>query len=501
MRKFVIAVLIASSVVLGPIAGAARAEAVTGISLPDTNLGDVQFYNSKTVLIVVTNTTGLSVNYGSWSTNSPEFTVNSDPSGVPGASRCWEGPFASGASCSVSVTVSPGGLGVRKAVLSVSVTQSSNSASLGTATAQLSANSVNGVLALPSTIDFGSVPVGELRTKVVELANDGIGNIQFENPSTNDSQFNVSLDPDGVPGASRCWDVSYLQPGGRCSISVTFKPGASGPRSGTLTIPTFSGTFTAALTGGGSRAGYWMLSASGSVYEFGNLTDFGSPSLTGFVFALKIEPTPSGNGYWILASNGSVYAYGDATNFGNVDTSTLAAGEGVRSLSATPSGHGYWVFTSRGRVLPFGDAAFFGDVSKLSLNGPVLGSVSTPTGQGYYMVASDGGIFAFGDAKFHGSMGGAHLNAPVQSIVPTADNGGYWLVASDGGIFAFGAPFRGSMGGARLNRPVNGMIRFGDGYLMVASDGGIFNFSDQQFYGSLGDDPPSSQILSVGAVE
>jgi hypothetical protein len=116
------------------------------------------------------------------------------------------------------------------------------------------------------------------------------------------------------------------------------------------------------------------------------------------------------------------------------------------------------------------------------------------------MVASDGGIFAFGDAAFHGSMGDKKLNAPVQSLVPDPDGAGYWLVASDGGVFAFDAPFRGSMGDRRLNRPMTGMVPFGDGYLMVASDGGIFNFSDRPFFGSLGDQPPPSPVVSVAAL-
>jgi len=85
--------------------------------------------------------------------------------------------------------------------------------------------------------------------------------------------------------------------------------------------------------------------------------------------------------------------------------------------------------------------------------------------------------------------------------VPDGDGEGYWLVASDGGVFAFDAPFRGSLGGIRLNQPVTGMVRFGDGYLMVAADGGIFDFSDQQFFGSLGGNPPPNPITAVAALE
>ena len=60
---------------------------------------------------------------------------------------------------------------------------------------------------------------------------------------------------------------------------------------------------------------------------------------------------------------------------------------------------------------------------------------------------------------------------------------------------------RGSMGAVRLNRPVVGMVRFGNGYLMVGADGGIFNFSDSQFFGSLGATPPAYPIASVAVQE
>jgi hypothetical protein len=89
----------------------------------------------------------------------------------------------------------------------------------------------------------------------------------------------------------------------------------------------------------------------------------------------------------------------------------------------------------------------------------------------------------------------------VQSLVPDGDGVGSWLVASDGGIFSFDAPFMGSMGAIPLNKPVTGMVRFGNGYLMVGEDGGIFNFSDQQFYGSLGASPPDRPIVSVAALD
>ena len=250
----------------------------------------------------------------------------------------------------------------------------------------------------------------------------------------------------------------------------------------------------------GPRSGYWMVSADGSVYRFGDARQHGYRRVAPNQ-AVDIEPTPSGNGYWTVDDAGHVYGFGDARFFGNVDPSRLVTGEKVTSLSATPSGAGYWIFTNKARALTFGDARHHGDLSAAILNGPVLDSVATPAGNGYYMVASDGGVFAFGDAQFYGSMGGSILNAPVQSLVPDPDGTGYWLVASDGGVFAYQAAFRGSMGGRILNRPMSGMVSFGDGYLMVAEDGGIFNFSDKSFHGSLGNCPAASPVISVAPLD
>jgi hypothetical protein len=245
-------------------------------------------------------------------------------------------------------------------------------------------------------------------------------------------------------------------------------------------------------------AGYWMVTASGSVYGFGGVSNLGGarPSL-GFDM-VDLAPTASGHGYYLLDDGGTVFEFGDAEYRGDAYDS-IPYDELATAISVTPTGGGYWVFTDRGRVLAFGDAKHFGDMTGVRLNGPVLDAIATPTGNGYYMVASDGGIFAFGDAKFYGSMGGVRLNAPVQSLVPDPDGVGYWLVASDGGVFAFSAGFRGSMGGVRLNRPVTGMVPNGNGYLMVGEDGGIFNFSDQPFFGSLGATPPSSPVVSVAS--
>jgi hypothetical protein len=270
-------------------------------------------------------------------------------------------------------------------------------------------------------------------------------------------------------------------------------------------------------------SGYWMVSDDGYVHPFGSAPlcpnafgDAHDPVSLDDGEVVDIVAAPDGLGYWTLTN---YYKYPPLVQFhhcgvygpypfladywwqfeGNNVVTTIAPDEGAWSMAATPDGTGYWVFTDRGRAIPFGSAQWYGDMGNTHLNGPVIDAVVTPSGRGYWMVAYDGGIFAFGDAQFYGSMGGQRLNAPVISMAPDPDGTGYWLVANDGGIFAFGAPFYGSTGHLRLNAPISGIVQSptGGGYLMVAYDGGIFAFGDVPFHGSLGANPPASDIVAV----
>jgi hypothetical protein len=217
-------------------------------------------------------------------------------------------------------------------------------------------------------------------------------------------------------------------------------------------------------------------------------------------FAMGIAATPGGGGYWIVSANGGVFTFGNASFYNSMAGYHLSAP--VVGIAATPDGHGYWLVASDGGVFAFGDAGYYGSMGGHPLNRPVVGIAATPDGRGYWEVASDGGVFSFGDARFYGSMGGHHLNRPVVGIAATPGGGGYWEVASDGGIFAFGdAPYRGSTGGMRLDRPVVAMCPTADGrgYWLVASDGGVFSFGDAPFRGSVGGKPLVSPVAGMAS--
>jgi hypothetical protein len=232
--------------------------------------------------------------------------------------------------------------------------------------------------------------------------------------------------------------------------------------------------------------GYWLVSADGGVFAFGDANYFGS--MGGKHLAepiVGIATTPDGQGYWLVASDGGIFAFGDAPFAGSVGGHPLA--KPVVGLATTADGHGYWEVASDGGIFAFGDAPFFGSMGGHRLAKAVVGMAPTHDGRGYWLTASDGGIFAFGDAPFYGSMGSTNLFRPVVSMAAAPDGRGYWLTASDGGIFAFGdATFRGSTGGQSLNAPVVAMTAPSQaGYWLAARDGGIFSFG-VQFHGSMG---------------
>jgi hypothetical protein len=264
------------------------------------------------------------------------------------------------------------------------------------------------------------------------------------------------------------------------------------------------------VAGTGLENGYWMLSASGQLFAFGDAVDVVPDTMLAMLpgeIAVDLAGNPRGPGAWVLTSYGRVIAAGGAPHYGDPagTYSTASVSGAFTTLAPHPAGAGYWVVTDLGEVLTFGGAGDHGSLVGVDLVGGVIDMAVTTTGLGYWLLGSDGGVFAFGDAEFHGSMGSRVLNEPAVGLVPDPDGVGYWFVAADGGVFAFDAPFLGSVPGVlpshvSLAAPVNGMVPHGDGYLMVAADGGVFNFSSLDFLGSLGDVDVGSPVVGIAGL-
>jgi hypothetical protein len=222
------------------------------------------------------------------------------------------------------------------------------------------------------------------------------------------------------------------------------------------------------------------------VIAFGDAGTFGDPAsqvVSSPVVAMAA--TFTGDGYWVVTASGSVYDYGDAVDYGDASKFTLNAP--IVAMAATPDGKGYWLVALDGGVFAFGDAGFYGSTGGIRLNQPIVGMAPTGNGKGYWLVASDGGVFAFGDAPFDGSTGGITLVQPVVGMAPTPSGNGYWLVAADGGIFSFGkAGFAGSLGGVPIDGWITGMAadKTGGGYWLANANGDVYHFGDARNLGT-----------------
>ena len=131
--------------------------------------------------------------------------------------------LAAGASCSISVTFKPTASGTRTAALSISdnaagTPQKVTLSGIGT-TAKLS----------PAILSFGSVTIGDTSSpQTVTLTNVGTTSLSIPGIAI------TGTDPGDFAQTHTCG--SSLAEGASCSISVTFKPTASGTRKAALSV-------------------------------------------------------------------------------------------------------------------------------------------------------------------------------------------------------------------------------------------------------------------------
>jgi len=150
--------------------------------------------------------------------------------------------LAANSSCSINVTFTPTASGSRTG--SITITDNANPA---TQTVSLSGTGAAPVASLsPTSLTFPTLPLGlSSAPQSVTLKNTGTGNLVI-------SSLSVSGD---FSQTNTCG--SSVAAGASCTVSVTFKPTASGLRTGTLTIADNASpaTQTASLTGTGAGAG------------------------------------------------------------------------------------------------------------------------------------------------------------------------------------------------------------------------------------------------------
>ena len=77
--------------------------------------------------------------------------------------------------------------------------------------------------------------------------------------------------------------------------------------------------------------------------------------------AVSVLPDATGHGYWLVTATGYVYTFGDAPDEGQPidDTNGQPLPSPVTSAVRTPDGEGYWVLLEDGQALAFGDAQYY----------------------------------------------------------------------------------------------------------------------------------------------
>ena len=154
------------------------------------------------------------------------------------------------------------------------------------------------------------------------------------------------------------------------------------------------------------RNGYWEIGSSACASQwgcgginnkplasFGGAKDYGYPTSGHMV---GIASSPDGKGYWILLADGQVNNFGDAPAY-VANGSTAIVGKPI-SITRDASGKGFWVLTSSGQVIGYGDAQNYGNATIVP-GQKIVGIAGDHSGNGYWILRSDGHTSNFGDAN------------------------------------------------------------------------------------------------------
>ena len=259
---------------------------------------------AKTVTLTNGNTAAISISsIGLAGTNPGDFQISSKTCGTS---------LAASSSCTVSVAFAPTTTGTRTATLTFN-----DSDSTSPQTVSLSGLGTTGATASPTSLSFGGVNVGSSKTLSTTLKNQSGATISISNvgiTGTNAADFTIASNGCG----------SSLANGASCSVSVVFKPSASGTRSATLTFTDSASNNPQAVALSGS---------GGGGTSTGNLAIYPSsasvPVGTQQVFQAQLSYVPD--------SNSLTYSV-DGVTGGNSTTGTIT-NQGLYVAPSAPGTH------------------------------------------------------------------------------------------------------------------------------------------------------------------
>jgi hypothetical protein len=158
--------------------------------------------------------------------------------------------------------------------------------------------------------------------------------------------------------------------------------------------PGWPGEFFHGAAGHPGAQGLYLVATNGAVYTRGAAVWYGNYNKTnnvtntiqvegGSEIAIDIAATHTGLGYWILTSSGRVQQFGDAEHFGEAKdpVENKSSYDRFYHLMPAPSSTGYLVNDGDGKIVPYGDVRHFGS--------PVFGTVGQLRKDGNYLDYSD----------------------------------------------------------------------------------------------------------------
>ena len=157
--------------------------------------------------------------------------------------NCNNTTLAGGASCTLSATFSPRTAGAHTGTLSIPNDSNGTATTITTATLTGNGKSPFNITLLPIAADFGTQLIGSTSAAVnVTISNTGNINGALTSIAVSAGDFTLQANTCGTS----------LAPQTGCTVSIVFRPTATGARIGMLTILSDAGTQTVPLTGIGT---------------------------------------------------------------------------------------------------------------------------------------------------------------------------------------------------------------------------------------------------------
>jgi sugar lactone lactonase YvrE len=211
---------------------------------------------SGTKTVTVTNNGTTAITMGAITLNeTTDFAIKSNNCPASGKQ------LAAGASCQIGLTFTPKSTGAKKGAVLINDNDPTSPQIAG-----VSGTGISNVVLSPSSVNFGTEPVGVAgAVTTITLLNNTGNTLTLGNPAlTTSADFVINN------AKTTCTNNLKIANDGNCAIGVQFKPKAIGYRSGTLSVSDNDPTSpqTAALTGIGISIGFTPISVN-----FGTVTE------------------------------------------------------------------------------------------------------------------------------------------------------------------------------------------------------------------------------------